>query len=74
MGAYPGQWRDYALGMSVNLKDVANRAGVSVPTASRVLSGSNYPVLPELRQRVERAAEELDYVPNAQAQGLLRGK
>ncbi|MGC0273932.1 LacI family DNA-binding transcriptional regulator [Pseudactinotalea sp. Z1739] len=59
--------------MSVNLKDVAKRAGVSVPTASRVLSGSNYPVLPELRQRVQLAAEELDYVPNAQAQGLLRG-
>lgn len=59
--------------MAVNLKDVANRAGVSVPTASRVLSGSDYPVLPELRRRVEIAAEELDYVPNAQAQGLLRG-
>src|SRR5690625_785895 len=59
--------------MSVNLKDVAKRAGVSVPTASRVLSGSTYPVLPELRRRVELAAEELDYVPNAQAQGLLRG-
>ncbi|MGC0251279.1 LacI family DNA-binding transcriptional regulator [Pseudactinotalea sp. Z1748] len=59
--------------MSVNLKDVAKRAGVSVPTASRVLSGSTYPVLPELRRRVEVAAAELDYVPNAQAQGLLRG-
>src|SRR5699024_4473910 len=59
--------------MSVKLKDVAQRAGVSVPTASRVLSGSDYPVLPELRRRVEVAAEELDYVPNVQAQGLLRG-
>src|SRR5690625_2366097 len=59
--------------MSVNLKDVAKRAGVSVPTASRVLSGSDYPVLPELRRRVQDAATELDYVPNAQAQGLLRG-
>lgn len=63
----------YASFMSVNLKDVAKRAGVSVPTASRVLSGSDYPVLPELRRRVEEAAAELDYVPNAQAQGLLRG-
>ncbi|HLT84639.1 MAG TPA: LacI family DNA-binding transcriptional regulator [Phototrophicaceae bacterium] len=59
--------------MAVNLRDVAKRAGVSVPTASRVLSGSDYPVLPELRRRVEAAAQELDYVPNAQAQGLLRG-
>lgn len=59
--------------MAVNLRDVARRAGVSVPTASRVLSGSDYPVLPALRERVEMAAQELDYVPNAQAQGLLRG-
>lgn len=59
--------------MAVTLKDVAQRAGVSVPTASRVLSGSTYPVVDELRERVRAAAEELDYVPNAQAQGLLRG-
>src|SRR5699024_3948609 len=59
--------------MAVTLKDVAQRAGVSVPTASRVLSGSSYPVVSEQRERVEEAAHELDYVPNAQAQGLLRG-
>ena len=59
--------------MAVTLKDVAQRAGVSVPTASRVLSGSNYPVVEELRERVKSVALELDYVPNAQAQGLLRG-
>ncbi|MPV36480.1 LacI family DNA-binding transcriptional regulator [Georgenia subflava] len=59
--------------MAVNLRDVARRAGVSTPTASRVLSGSDYPVAPELRERVEQAARELDYVPNAQAQALLRG-
>lgn len=59
--------------MAVNLRDVARLAGVSVPTASRVLSGSDYRVLPELRDRVEAAARELDYVPNAQAQSLLRG-
>src|SRR5690625_2758182 len=59
--------------MAVTLKDVAQRAGVSVPTASRVLSGSSYPVVEDLRARVRQAAEDLDYVPNAQAQGLLRG-
>lgn len=59
--------------MAVTLKDVAQRAGVSVPTASRVLSGSTYPVVEELRERVKAVALELDYVPNAQAQGLLRG-
>ncbi|GAA4288063.1 LacI family DNA-binding transcriptional regulator [Georgenia daeguensis] len=59
--------------MAVKLRDVARHAGVSAPTASRVLSGSDYPVAPELRERVERAARELDYVPNAQARALLRG-
>lgn len=59
--------------MAVNLRDVARRAGVSVPTASRVLSGSDYPVAETLRVRVVEAAQELDYVPNAQAQALLRG-
>ena len=63
----------YDLIMAVTLKDVAQRAGVSVPTASRVLSGSTYPVVEDLRDRVRAAALELDYVPNAQAQGLLRG-
>lgn len=56
-----------------NLKRVAERAGVSLSTASRVLSGSTYPVRPELRDRVQQAARHLDYVPNAQARGLLHG-
>ncbi|GAA4430625.1 LacI family DNA-binding transcriptional regulator [Georgenia halophila] len=59
--------------MAVNLRDVARLAGVSVPTASRVLSGSDYPVAEDLRARVAEAAEKLDYVPNAQAQALLHG-
>ena len=59
--------------MAVNLRDVARRAGVSVPTASRVLSGSDYPVAEDLRAKVVEAARDLDYVPNAQAQALLSG-
>lgn len=58
---------------ATNLMDVAKRAGVSLATASRVLSGSDYPVNDEMRQRVEAAANELDYVPNAQARALLHG-
>ncbi len=60
--------------MSVSLRDVAERAGVSVATASRVLSGSDYPVRATLREKVQEAAAALDYVPNAQAQGLLAGR
>ncbi|SDL12033.1 LacI family DNA-binding transcriptional regulator [Tessaracoccus oleiagri] len=59
---------------AVNLKQIAEQAGVSLATASRVLSGSDYPVKEELRQRVLQVASELDYVPNANARGLLRGR
>src|SRR5512140_3655919 len=44
-----------------SLRDVANRAGVSVATASRVVSGSAV-VRPETRERVERAVRDLLYV------------
>jgi len=47
---------------SATLRDVAERAGVSVATASRVLSGSAS-VRPETRDRVERAMRDLLYVP-----------
>ncbi|NLE98881.1 MAG: LacI family transcriptional regulator, partial [Propionibacterium sp.] len=59
---------------AVNLKQIAEQAGVSLATASRVLSGSDYPVKEELRQRVLKIAADLDYVPNANARGLLRGR
>jgi DNA-binding LacI/PurR family transcriptional regulator len=45
-----------------SLRKVAERAGVSVATASRVASGSA-PVSAVTRQRVERAMRELLYVP-----------
>ena len=44
------------------LRDVAERAGVSVATASRVASGSAS-VRPETRDKVERAMRDLLYVP-----------
>jgi len=54
-----------------SLADVAERAGVSVATASRVLSKSDYPVAPETRQRVLDAAANLDFSPNLIARGLV---
>jgi LacI family transcriptional regulator len=54
------------------LADVARRAGVSPATVSRVVSGSDRRVTDELRSRVLRAVEELQYVPNAHAQLLAR--
>jgi DNA-binding LacI/PurR family transcriptional regulator len=49
---------------------VAEKAGVSVATASRVMSNSSYPVSPETRQKVLKAATELGYAPNSLARGL----
>jgi LacI family transcriptional regulator len=56
----------------VTLEDVARHAGVSLATASRVLNGSRR-VGATMRERVELAAAELGYQPNATAQTLARG-
>lgn len=55
-----------------NLRDVAERAGVAVSSASRVLS--DHPdVSPAMRRRVLAAVEELDYEPDFLAQSLRLG-
>lgn len=57
------------------LRDVAERAGVSPATASRVLStSSGRRVSPALRAKVEAAARELGYEPNFHAQSLGRAR
>ena len=53
-----------------SIVDVAKRAGVSVATASRVMSSSTYPVSAAAREKVIIAAQELDYVPNSLARSL----
>ncbi|MFB7496487.1 LacI family DNA-binding transcriptional regulator [Streptomyces sp. NPDC056161] len=58
------------MGVRIGLKDVALRAGVSVPTASRVLSGVQRNVDPELALRVRKACDELGYRVNAAARAL----
>lgn len=54
----------------VTIQDVAEKAGVSVATASRVMNDTGYPVSARLKQRVREAAEELEYVPNLMARSL----
>lgn len=56
---------------AVTLTGVAQRAGVSAATVSRVLNG-NYPVAAATRQRVLDAASELHYVLNAHARALVQ--
>lgn len=55
------------------ISDVAARAGVSIPTVSRFLTGST-PVSETKRAAIERAIRELDYRPNGAARQLGGGK
>lgn len=57
--------------------DIAQRAGVSTGTVSRVLNGKDHEgiaISDETRQRVLAAAEELGYTSNRVAQMLATGK
>ena len=55
----------------VTIDDVATRAGVHKATVSRALnSRTRHQVSADALARVEAAAEELGYVPNAMARGL----
>ena len=58
--------------MSVTMRDIAERAGVSLITVSRALN--NKPdVSKETRARVRAIAEELQYAPNVHARALASG-
>ncbi len=53
----------------VSIKDVARHAGVAISTVSKVLN--NYPnVSEETKERVNRAVQELNFVPNSVAAAL----
>jgi len=57
------------MGSTPTVYDVAERAGVSTATVSRVLSGRN-PVLSPTREKVLAAIAELGYVPSGAAKDL----
>ena len=54
---------------SVNIYDIARMANVSIATVSRVMNHSGK-VSEKTRKKVEKIMEEIDYTPNAFAQGL----
>lgn len=69
-GVTRGSHRNGAHGSpKATVSDVAERAGVSPATVSRVLSG-NHPVANATRTKVMRAIRDLDYVVNAHARAL----
>ncbi len=54
------------------LKEVAKAAGVSISTVSRVVNGYEH-VSEDMRKRVTKAIEELNYEPNLLAKALVQG-
>lgn len=58
--------------MTVTIREVAQAAGVSVATVSRVVSGSAHHVRPDTRTRVLAAVARLRYQPNLVARGLKK--
>lgn len=58
---------------NVSIRDVAQRAGVSIATVSRTVNGIST-VAPELAERVWSAIKEVGYVPNTQARALVSGR
>jgi LacI family transcriptional regulator len=54
------------------MREVAERAGVSVTTVSHVINNSR-PVNPQTRERVEEAMQALGYQPNVLARSLRQG-
>jgi DNA-binding LacI/PurR family transcriptional regulator len=57
----------------VSLKDIAERAGVSLATVSNVVNGYR-PVGEQTRVKVQQAIDELGYSPNLSARHLRRGR
>src|SRR5581483_1057338 len=71
--APPRRTEQGILNMSVLMRDVANRAGVSITTVSHVLNETR-PVAEETRARVLDAIQRLSYFKNTSARLLVRGE
>ena len=57
----------------ITIKDVAEYANVSPATVSRVLNDYKW-VNAEVKERVQRAVDELHYVPDFTAKAMVRGR
>ena len=56
--------------MPIKLEDIAKATGFSIPTVSRVLSRSSYPVKESTRAKILEAAQSMGYKPNLSARSL----
>ncbi len=55
--------------MAATIKDIKDMTGLSLATISKYLNGGN--LLPENREKIEKAIEELHYEVNEMARGLV---
>ena len=56
--------------MPITIRELADAAGVSIATVSRVLNHKDHPVSDETRQRIFLLADEMGYRPNLAARSL----
>ncbi len=57
--------------MRTTIKDIAKATGVSAATVSLVLNDRPHQIAPATRERIKKAAQEMQYIPNQAARGLL---
>ena len=72
-GGGKGGHSPYSLNMAVDIRFIADKAGVSPSTVSRVLNGSKA-VSPSLQKRVMEQVDKYNYRPNLLARGLIINK
>jgi LacI family transcriptional regulator, galactose operon repressor len=73
-GARPGAAAGARRTSRVTLQDVADHAGVSLTTASRVVNEGSRRVGPLLADRVNKAVADLGYTANLQARAVATGQ
>ena len=61
-------------GNRITIRDVSLMANTSIATASRVLNNTGYPVSPDMKARILKAAKDLGYTPNMLGKALKTGK
>jgi DNA-binding LacI/PurR family transcriptional regulator len=68
------RFRKKRIDMPACINDIAERAGVSRGTVSKVLNGSSESIRQHTKDRIHRAVHELGYQPNRIARSLIRGR
>ena len=56
----------------MNLKTIAEKAGVSVATVSNVINGNYHKVSDETRRKIEQIIKENNYRPSIAARSLVK--